>query len=238
MTLSPLAELHRRFIVEETAAALRHDLRNKFAAIANARAYLKRRFEAAAPTVYGEDARVAKFFDLIGSELVGAEATLTNKLPPLCPDPVEEVSCDVSAIVQRRIAETDWQGIAVSEPARVGSEPLLAVADGLELELALFCIFENAIDAGSRAVSVTASVDDRNRAVIELLDDGSGLAGGADKRAFEPFFTTKPGRLGIGLNMVKRIVFRSNGELEHTARSDVEHGVRVTIRLPRSKEVT
>jgi signal transduction histidine kinase len=228
---SSLTELHRRYIVEETASALRHDLRNKFASISNARFYLKRRFETGATTLWQEDARVPKLFDLISSELVAAEATLTSKLPTLSTEMVVGATCDATAVIRRRIAATSCpDGIALT--SRTFPEAMVVAVDGLELELALWCLIENAIDAGSRTIAVGCAVDDAGRVAIEILDDGCGLVAESKQRALEPFFTTKSGRLGIGLNIAKRVAYRAKGELQLAARTDVE-GVRAALLLPR-----
>jgi len=229
--VTPLTELHRRYIVEETASALRHDLRNKFTAIANARTYLKRRFETGAANLWQDDARVPKFFELIRTELVAAEATLTTKLPAPLADPVEGVSCDVMAIVLRRIAETAWPAGINVKPLTSG-EALVVSGDALEVELAVLCLIENAIDAGSNTVGVQCAMNDAGRVVVEIVDDGCGLIGGADRRALEPFFSTKPGRLGVGLNIVKRVAFRVEGKLELAPRPDGERGARAALLIP------
>jgi signal transduction histidine kinase len=225
-----LQELHRRYIAEETASALRHDLRNKFAAIANARFYLKRKVESAPGTELADDPKVPKFLDLISSELAAAEATLTNKLPTL-PTVGEGVRCDVMIAIARRITGTSWEDVMVVGPT--ASAPLIAAIDAIEVELALACLIENAIDAGSHSVQLGATVED-GRIALEVVDDGNGLVEGADMRAFEQFFTTRPGRLGLGLNIAKRIAFRAKGDVEVSPRRDAARGVRARLLLPRA----
>jgi C4-dicarboxylate-specific signal transduction histidine kinase len=110
------------------------------------------------------------------------------------------------------------------------------LADGLELELALSCLIENALDAGSKSISLQCGVHADGRAAIAIVDDGSGFVGGSNKRALDPFFTTKPGRLGLGLNIAKRIAFRAKGEFELAARTDAERGVRATLLIPRTED--
>ena len=63
---------------EEKAAELRHYLRNRFAAIRNAAFYLQRRV--AKTSLWEEDERVRRFFDLIASELSDADDAINRKL--------------------------------------------------------------------------------------------------------------------------------------------------------------
>jgi signal transduction histidine kinase len=63
---------------EEKAAELRHYLRNRFAAIRNAAFYLQKRV--ATTSLWEEDERVRRFFDLIASELSDADDAISRNL--------------------------------------------------------------------------------------------------------------------------------------------------------------
>jgi signal transduction histidine kinase len=73
---------------------------------------------------------------------------------------------------------------------------------GTELNQVWTNIIANAVDAteGAGTLTVrTAHVGDR--VVVELEDDGPGMAPGVADRVFEPFFTTKPPGKGVGLGL-------------------------------------
>jgi C4-dicarboxylate-specific signal transduction histidine kinase len=94
-----------------------------------------------------------------------------------------------------------------------------------EAVLALHCLLENAVDALAGAdgcIQLRVLVRDQQVAV-EVEDDA---AGGLHERALEPFFTTRVGRMGIGLNIAKRIAARWNGRLTLSA---VDRGTRATL---------
>ena len=63
---------------EEKAAELRHYLRNRFAAIRNAAFYLQKRVSTT--SLWEEDERVSRFFDLIASELSDADDRINRDL--------------------------------------------------------------------------------------------------------------------------------------------------------------
>jgi signal transduction histidine kinase len=98
--------------------------------------------------------------------------------------------------------------------------PLVPV-HGTELNQVWTNIIANAVDAtgGSGTLTIRTARED-DRVVVELEDDGPGMAPGVAERVFEPFFTTKPpGKgVGLGLNVSYNIVTGTHGG-ELTVRS-------------------
>jgi signal transduction histidine kinase len=69
-------------------------------------------------------------------------------------------------------------------------------------------------------------------AVIQLIDNGSGMSDDVRMRIFEPFYTTKaPGEgTGLGLSVVHDLIEEANGQIEVI--SAPERGSTFVIRLP------
>ena len=66
--------------------------------------------------------------------------------------------------------------------------------------------------------------------VVEVADDGPGVAPEAVERVFNPFFTTKPQGSGLGLAIVRKIVDAHNGHIDlETAPGQ---GTRFRVTLP------
>jgi signal transduction histidine kinase len=200
-----VAALHRRFLVEEALSIVRHDARNKLGAIRNAAFYLKKKVSSQADALWTGDRRVPQFFAIIEDEVAAAEARLGGAYP---------------AVTEGSIAV----GALIGDPA----VDLRALGDAAELGVALVCLVENALDAAG-AFEVSAREAGAEIA-IDVVDAGPGFAEGAEARALEPGFTTKPARLGLGLNIARRIAARAGGRLELTA---LERGVRATLWLRR-----
>jgi signal transduction histidine kinase len=223
MPPSAVAETHRRFIVEEAASVLRHDLRNKLSAVRNAAFYIRRKVEKTPGGLDG-DQRVPQFLELIESQLHEAEAVTASRLPAPATGAADER--DVAALARELVA-----GLAPPAGVRVSVDaPDAAVirGDASELGVALYCLLENAVDSGASAISVRCARRDADgAAVVTIEDDGPGLTGGAASRALEPFFSTRPGRMGLGLNIARRIAARHGGELAIEAAGT--RGVRVTL---------
>ena len=61
---------------------------------------------------------------------------------------------------------------------------------------------------------------ERDRVVVRITDDGAGIPADVLGRIFDPFFTTKDvGKgTGLGLDIVRRILQRHEGEIEVESR--------------------
>jgi signal transduction histidine kinase len=92
-----------------------------------------------------------------------------------------------------------------------------AHAVGAELNQVWMNLIDNALDAvavgGHVAVTACSQLD---RVVVEIVDDGPGMTPEVKSRIFEPFFTTKGvgSGTGLGLDIVKRLLKRYEGEVE------------------------
>jgi nitrogen fixation/metabolism regulation signal transduction histidine kinase len=104
-------------------------------------------------------------------------------------------------------------------------------ADADQLDQALINLIRNAADAASpQSGKVRAAWRiERWLLVIEIIDDGPGLA--ATANLFVPFFTTKPGGSGIGLVLCRQIAEAHGGDLTLQNR-DAERGCIARLRLP------
>jgi signal transduction histidine kinase len=93
-------------------------------------------------------------------------------------------------------------------------------------------LIDNALDAigeGGRVI-VTAGAEP-GRVVVKVADDGPGIPPAIRERIFDPFFTTKGvgEGTGLGLDIVRRLVQRHEGDLEVESRPG--HTV-FQVRLP------
>jgi signal transduction histidine kinase len=96
-----------------------------------------------------------------------------------------------------------------------------AHAVGAELNQVWMNLVDNALDAIAERghVNVTAGAE-RGRVVVRITDDGPGIPAEIRKQIFDPFFTTKGvGKgTGLGLDIVRRLVQRHEGEIEVESR--------------------
>jgi two-component system nitrogen regulation sensor histidine kinase NtrY len=89
----------------------------------------------------------------------------------------------------------------------------------------------------SPLVRVQASFDRRNnRAVIEVSDNGPGVAATDKNRIFQPYFTTKKGGTGLGLAIVSSVISDHQGEIRIF--DNHPFGARFLITLPQHPQHT
>ena len=97
------------------------------------------------------------------------------------------------------------------------------------LGAALANLVENALQAGADAIELT--VHDDEALVLEVADNGPGIAEADRERVFEPFFTTRTDGTGLGLAVVRNTVEAHGGRIRLLPAGT---GARFEIRLPRA----
>jgi signal transduction histidine kinase len=113
-------------------------------------------------------------------------------------------------------------------------EPLPSMmADATQLELALFNLVNNSLDAmpGGGRLDITVSGTSEGIRLV-VADSGSGIPADVLPRIFDPWVTTKPaGRgSGLGLSITRDTIAAHGGTIE--ALSDQGRGTVFTIDLP------
>jgi heavy metal sensor kinase len=130
------------------------------------------------------------------------------------------------------------EALAASGGVRLGVEPSAASIRGSAPMLfrVVFNLAENAIKyAGAGAhVAVATRIDD-GRAVLEVRDDGPGIAAEDRDRIFDRFYRADPARerggSGLGLPLARAIVFLHGGEIGVTSTPGAGSCFRVTLPL-------
>jgi len=152
---------------------------------------------------------------------------LTQMPPPLFrPIPVRGY---LHRLAKLLAAEWEERGVTlhVGEPP----ESLELLADEGLLDQAMINLLGNAADAASigerPAVWLMGGVSERGRPVIEVADNGPGLADGIKDKIFLPFFTTKADGSGIGLALARQVMLIHKGAITASAR----HGGGALFRL-------
>lgn len=118
-----------------------------------------------------------------------------------------------------------------------GAEPTYALCDAGALDQVLVNLIDNAIKYTPEGGHVTVTHrTERDRALIEVRDDGPGIGAQHLPRIFERFYRVDAGRArrqggtGLGLAIVKHLVQRMSGEI--AAESRLGKGTRFVVRLP------
>lgn len=116
-------------------------------------------------------------------------------------------------------------------------QPLYVFADKQKISRVLINLVENATKYGKQDGNITASIykTDEHHALIEISDDGIGIAEEHLIRVFERFYRTDSGRsrnvggTGLGLSICKHII-EAHGQTIHV-RSTVDVGTSIGFTL-------
>jgi signal transduction histidine kinase len=96
-----------------------------------------------------------------------------------------------------------------------------ALGFGGELNQIWANLIDNALDAIADAGRIDVhATRDRQRVVVRIIDNGSGIPADVRDRIFDPLFTTKPvGQgMGLGLDIVRRLLRHNDGEISVESR--------------------
>jgi signal transduction histidine kinase len=112
----------------------------------------------------------------------------------------------------------------------ITSLPALTL-DSSRIKQMLLNLITNAVQASPKGEHVLISTRPGNPGVVlEVVDEGCGIAEEHRESIFHPFFSTKKGGTGLGLGIVKKIVEAHGGEISF--RPNTEKGITFTVRFP------
>ncbi len=118
-------------------------------------------------------------------------------------------------VMESCVAEGEQRRVRVV--VRGLDEALVAAVDGPRLRQVFTNVMKNALEATERRPDGRVEVALYRRgaaAVVEVRDNGVGMASEHRDKIFLPFFTTKPTGTGLGMAIVKKIMDLHGGEIE------------------------
>jgi PAS domain S-box-containing protein len=163
-------------------------------------------------------------------------AKIVNGLLNLArPPQVESGPSDINAVINDVLALLEHQFKTGRIQVRKEFADVAPIVQGVEYKLqqVFLNLFMNARDAMPRGGWLTISTrSERDAAVVEIADTGSGIPAEVLSRIYDPFFTTKEiGKgTGLGLSITYGIVQEHGGTI--TCDSQAGQGTRFTLRLP------
>ncbi|RUM22952.1 PAS domain S-box protein [Rhizobium vallis] len=110
----------------------------------------------------------------------------------------------------------------------------IVVADRVQIVQVLTNLLRNAIEATDAieqpVIAIDTETDDFAHLVVEVSDNGCGIAVDIEEALFRPFVTSKPRGLGMGLALSKRIIEAHGGRI--SARKGIRDGSILSFSLP------
>ncbi|MGC3965208.1 MAG: ATP-binding protein [Rhodocyclaceae bacterium] len=138
---------------------------------------------------------------------------------------------DLAVTLQPTLAQAGLK-LRSSVPLHIELDGYPGLVDQMLMNLVQNAVAHGYPDGRAGIIQIEAHRDDEN-VVLQVSDDGDGIAPENLSRIFDPFFTTRLGRsgAGLGLNIIYNIVTGPLGG-EISVQSVRGQGTRFTIRMP------
>jgi nitrogen fixation/metabolism regulation signal transduction histidine kinase len=139
-----------------------------------------------------------------------------SQWPPPTLAPVD--LCALFKRLQQAVAQT-WAARGGEISFEVSSPGLRLMADEGQLEQVLLALINNAEQATAEQINPRLWVQARQsrggRLQISVRDNGSGVPVGLERQIFLPFYSTREGGQGIGLTVVRQLMYGMGGRVRH-----------------------
>lgn len=114
------------------------------------------------------------------------------------------------------IAQANWPSARVSYHEL--SEYIILYADYGQISQVMNNLIKNAVQAGASDIDITASIDKRERTVINVANNGEPISETGREQIFVPFYTTKGvSGTGVGLSLCRQIIRLNGGTINLTS---------------------
>jgi signal transduction histidine kinase len=225
-----LLQAEKLALVGKLAAGMAHSIRNPFTSVKMRLFSLSRSLEFT--DTQKED------FDVIAEEIRRIDTIVQNFLEFSRPPKLMMQSISPSTVVDQTLQLLEHRLSSYEVSVRIErSQPLPEIdADPEQLKEVLVNLVVNACEAMERGGSIVIFEDEvPNRSngrmvVIQVSDNGPGIADSIRDKVLQPFFTTKEEGTGLGLSIAARIVEEHGGLLN--IESNQDGGATFIVSLP------
>jgi len=129
------------------------------------------------------------------------------------------------------LTKLDWQEKGIKLSCSITPQALDIFVDADMVEQILINLLQNAAQAlshiPSAKVRLSAFLNIRGHVVIEVADNGKGIAPDNIQQIFVPFFTTKKEGSGVGLALTRQVMLAHNGKV--TVRKNSQGGATFSL---------
>lgn len=178
---------------------------------------------------------LAEGFDIIIKETQRCKVIIQGLLEFARDTEPQRVPANVNRIVESAlgIVENEYHLQHVDIGLTLAKDMVDTLLDENQIEQVVINLLLNALHAVAEygKVAVITGVDeDAGNIVVEVVDDGCGIAQPDRKKIFEPFFSTRSNGTGLGLAISYGIVQNHQGDIQ--VFSEPEKGTRFVITFP------
>ena len=216
-----LAQVEKLAAVGQLAAGVMHEINNPLATIGVCADNISRRIDALAPP---DESRKAldEYVGLVWHEVERCRRIVDQLLDLSRPRPLVRTTANVHEILETTLHllkhHSRFRRVTLVREFAEGPVPSVHVNTDALVQ-AFMALLLNAADAMKGIGRLTVATEVRQQArevVVQIADEGIGIARADLPRLFEPFFTTKePGRgTGLGLSICYGIIGDHGGRIE------------------------
>ena len=216
-------------VVGEMAAAMSHEVRTPLGIIRSAAQVLMRE-----PQLTQEGKEVCGFVVSETERLNKLVSTLIDAAKPraldLKPTDIIQIVQHAVALLQVEAAKKEIQLNLEIDPHLNATELILNI-DAEQMTQVLLNLILNAIqilpEKGHICLTISSMLE---HIQISVADDGPGVPIDKRNHVFDPFFSQRTGGIGLGLAIVRQIIYAHFGEI--FVQESSKHGAEFIIRLP------
>jgi hypothetical protein len=209
----------------ELATGLAHEIRNPLAGIAGVIEIIGRDLPSTSPA--------RSVVKEVRQEIARINHIVTDLLHTARPHPPTVRKSDLNTTVEHAVMLGRQQAIAKSIDIVLLKDPSLPEVehDSDQIHQVLLNLLLNALQAIDANGKITVTVRTYGaEAIVEVTDNGRGIAADHLPNIFRPFYTTKGDGTGLGLSLARRIVEDHHGRIDVT--SAVGQGTTMAVILP------
>jgi signal transduction histidine kinase len=209
----------------ELATGLAHEIRNPLAGITGVFEIIGRDLPSTSPA--------CAVVNDVRQEIVRINHIVTALLQTARPHPPRVRKSDLNTTVEHAVMLGRLQAASTSMEVVFTNDPTLPEVehDSDQFHQVVLNLLLNALQATEGQGKVTVTVKSQGDfAVVEVADNGHGIAPDHLPNIFRPFYTTKGDGTGLGLSLAQRIVEDHHGKIDVT--STVGPGTTFSVMLP------
>ena len=214
----------------EMATGLAHEIRNPLAGIAGVIEIVSRDLPTTSPArAVVKDVR---------QEIARINHIVTDLLQTARPHPPRVSKSDLNTTVEHAVMLGRQQALAKGVEIALHKDPTLPEVehDSDQIHQVLLNLLLNALQAIDQKGKIVVSVAFNGKdAVVEVADNGRGIAPETLPNIFRPFYTTRGEGTGLGLSLARRIIEDHQGRIDVT--STVGKGTTFAVVLPLQRTV-
>ena len=218
----------RLVILGELTAGIAHELNTPLANILGFAELLKSDFKSDKPSIAD--------VDKIIQNTIFSREVVKKLMFFACEMPQEMNKVNMVPIIKGAIdlLDSSFRKNEVKYLVKIDKEEIELRADAIQLTQIIFNLAMNAIYFSPKNGLVSiAAFENKSSVVLEIADEGKGLAEEDLEKDFQPFYTTKTvgEGLGLGLSVVHGIVTSHKGTI--TVKNNPTKGACFTVTLPK-----